>query len=140
MEKVKKFFGAVWNWIKKHWQIVLIILIVIGVGLLAANAFSQNSNIESYRNLLDQYHEESLDHQQQIKDLQSVVDQERQERERLLQEYLAEQHRIESEFKETLGQISQSRETNQNDIIREYNRDPSTLTTAVTETFGIPLE
>jgi len=148
MDKLKEFFGSakewlwkglgpVWKWLKKNW---LIILIIVGVGLLAANAFSQNSHVESYRNLLEQYHQESLDHQRQIKDLRSIMDEERAERDRLLQEYLAEQHRIETEFKEALGQIAQDRETNQDNIIREHDSDPTTLTTAVTNTFGIPLE
>lgn len=137
METLKKVFGSIWKWLKENW---LTVLVIAGVVALAVNAFSQFDQTESYRNLLEQYHEESLDHQQQIKDLRTLMDEEREERDRLLQEYLSEMHRIESEYKEELGRISADRETSQDTIIRNHNRDPSSLTRAVTDTFGIPTE
>jgi len=137
MEKLKKFFGAVWDWVKKNW---LTILIVIGVCLLTASAFSQFDQTKSYKNLLEQYHQESRDHQQQIKELRLIVEEERIEQARLLQEYLVEQNRLETEFKEVLGQIDDTRDNTQTQIVRRHDRDPTTLTGAVTNTFGIPSE
>lgn len=137
MEKVKAFFGSVWDWVKENW---LTLLIIVGVVMLAISAFAQWDQTESYKELLEQYHEESLDHQRQIKDLRTIMDEEREKQNRILQKYIEEQWRIESEFKEALGRIARDRSVNQNDIIREHDKDPTTLTTAVTETFGIPLE
>lgn len=137
MEKVKKFFESAWKWLKSNW---LIVVIILGVLALAVNAFSQFDQNAVYRNLLDQYQEQSLDHQRQLKDLRDLVDAEREERDRLLQEYLAEMHRIEREYKEDLERIAQERDTTQDDIIRDHSRDPTTLTRAVHETFGIPVE
>lgn len=137
MEKVKKFFGSVWSWVKENW---LTILIIVGVCLLAVNAFSQFDKTKSYRELLEQYHQESLDHQRQIKDLRTIMEEERAEQHRIIQKYLEEQSRIESEFKQALERIARDRTVNQDNIIRDHEKDPTTLTTAVTETFGIPLE
>lgn len=134
MEKFKKILGSLWKWLKENW---LVVLVIVGVAALAFRGCSQE---EAYSNLFDHYNEQSKDHERQIQELRSLQDQERAERERILQEYLAELHRIEQEYKEELGRIEQQREDTQSDIIRDHDRDPTTLTTAVTETFGIPVE
>ena len=134
MEKLKKVFGVIWKWLKANW---LVVIVVLGVLALAFNANSQDA---SYRQLFDQYTTQAADHQTQISDLRSLQEQEREERQRLMQEYIDELHRIEREYKTELERIAALRTNTQDDIIRDFERDPTTLTEAVTNVFGIPVE
>ena len=134
MEKLKKAFGAIWKWLKANW---LVIIVIVAVGALA---FNSCSNDESYRSLFQQYTEKSDDHQRQIKDMRDLQEQERKARDLLMQEYIDELHRIEREYKTELGKIAEQRNNNRNEIIRNHDRDPTSLTDAVNEVFGIPVE
>lgn len=137
MEKLKKVFGAIWKWLKANWLVVVVVVVILGVIVLAANAFSQD---ESYRRLFQQYTEQAADYHRQIKDLRLLQEQERAEQERIMQEYIVELYRIEREYKTELERIAEQRSSTQDVIIRNFERDPTTLTNAVHTVFGIPVE
>jgi len=134
MDKVKSIFGNIWKWIKKNWVLVLVVL---GLSFLA---WSFKSKDQSYKDLFKNYTQQNADNQQQIEVLRNLQEQERVERERLLTNYLDELHRIEREYKAELGKIAEQRDTTQDNIISNGNTNPTSLTDAVTETFGIPVE
>jgi len=134
MEKFKKLLSSFWKWIKNNW---LVIVLLFGVGFLA---WSFRSNDQAYKNLFKSYTQQSADNRQQIEDLRAVQEQERADQERIMRNYLDELHRIEQEYKTELTKIETQRATTQDNIISNYNSNPTTLTSAVTNTFGIPTE
>ena len=136
MEKLKKVFGVIWKWLKDNWLVVVVAIVVIGVGALATKSCSRD---ESYRNLFREFREQSEDHQRQIKDLRGLQDLERAERERILQEYIDELHRIEREYKIELENIATQRNNTQDNIINNHQRDPVTLVETIRNAFGIPV-
>lgn len=134
MSKFKKILGTVGQWFKSNW---LLLLLVVAVIALFAKGCERT---QVYDSLFNQYQNQSEDHQQQISELLAVQEQERQELDRQLQNYLEEMNRIEREYKEEIQRISTNTEIRRVRIIREYDRDPTTLTDAVRDTFGIPVE
>lgn len=134
MSKFKEVLGAVAKWLRENW---LPLLLVVAIAALFAKGCERT---QAYDSLFDQYQQQSEDHQQQIRDLRALQERERQELDRQLQNYLEEMNRIEREYKEEIQRISVRTETRRVRIIRDYGRDPATLTTAVRDTFGIPVE
>lgn len=134
MSKFKEVLGAVGKWLRENW---LPLLLIVAMTALFAKGCEKT---QAYDSLFDQYQQQSEDHQQQIRNLRALQERERQELDRQLQNYLEEMNRIEREYKEEIQRISVRTETRRVRIIRDYGRDPTTLTTAVRDTFGIPVE
>lgn len=134
---LNKALRSVLQWLKGNWLVIVVFLLLVVVAGLIARGCQTDA---AYRGLFDQYRNSIEDHQHQLEEIRTTHDREREELNRQLQEYLAEMHRIEVEYKEELARISQTRETTRVKIIREYERDPGTLTAAVRNTFGIPVE
>lgn len=134
MSKFKQVLGAIGKWLRENW---LPLLLVVAIAALFVKGCERT---QAYDSLFEQYQQQSKDHQQQIRDLQALQERERQELDRQLQKYFKEMDRIEREYKEEIQRISVRTETRRVRIIHDYSRDPTALTTAVRDTFGIPVE
>lgn len=134
---LNKALRSVLQWLKSNWLVVLVlVLLIVMAGLIAKGCQTDST----YQTLFDQYSSSIADHKRQLEEIRTTHDREREELNRQLQEYLSEMHRIETEYRAELERISQTREVTRVRIIREYERDPGTLTTTVHSTFGIPVE
>lgn len=134
MTKIKEFFGAVGRWLRDNW---LPLLLVVAVVALFAKGCERS---QAYDSLFEQYQTQSEDHQRQITELMTLREREREELNRQLQAYLENMQRIEREYKEEIARISTRTETRRVTIVREYERDPMTLTATTRDMFGIPIE
>jgi len=131
---LKKMFGAIWEWLKSNW---LPLFLMFAVAALFAKGCERT---QTYNSLFEQYQEQSIDHQRQLKELRELQQAEREELDRQLHQYFENMNRIEREYKQEIQRIESSRESRRVTIIRDHDRDPTTLTDEVRRVFGIPVE
>jgi DNA anti-recombination protein RmuC len=134
MEEIKQAASPIVNWLKQHWISILLVVVIVGL------MYKTNEQSKSYNELFTQLHEQTVEHQEQIDGLRQIVQQEQEQQERLIEQFHTEIARIETQYQTTLDNIASQRTTRQVRIIHDAAGDPTTLTTATTQVFGIPVD
>ena len=113
------------------------LIFVISVSALLAKGCQE---VDSYSNLFEHYSQQSKSHEQQIKELRRIRNEEALAHQRMTQEFISEINRLEADYNSRLNSISQQRHVIRNRIIDDHDSNPSTLTEHIREVFGIPIE
>jgi hypothetical protein len=122
------------KWLKYNW---LVLVVIGGITFFVLKACETD---ETYQTLFEQYGESITDHQNQINELKQVYASEQVEIQRQLQEYLLEMKRLENDYRSDIARLEKQREDTRTTIIRNWEREPTTLPETIRETFGIPIE
>jgi len=134
MEKFKGYLSAAWQWLKGNWMILTLFVMMIALG------FKGCERSQTYDALFEQYRQQTVDHQTQIEEITTLHREETEELNRQMQEYLQNMERIERQYKEEIVRITERTETRRVQIIRNHDSNPGTITSVITDTFGIPVE
>ena len=127
-------FSKIYNWLKDNWPLAL-----LGVAILFLFARGCERST-AYDELFKKYKEQSKSQQTRIEDLQKIQSEEYEKLDKQIKSYIKEVERIEKEYKEELEKISSSQNKRRKKIIENHDDDPDSLTEAVYNTFGIPIE
>ena len=121
------FLSAVWEWIKQHWLVIVLGLLLLGGGYkLTMNGQTMSALLESQRQqLLDSHH--------QIEELESAVTRERAAREELQRAFDERINEIDTRYAREIEDIRRMRARR----IRELTNNPEELDRQLDERFGL---
>lgn len=126
------------DWFKTNWITIVLVVVVAGVAFLAYRQFSFSS---TYEKLLNQkYTEQTESFKKQINDINKINNDRFKQQEAILKAYDEKIQLIDQQYKISLAEITAKQRKLQAKIVVDAQKDPTTLTTKVRETFGIPIK
>jgi len=128
------YFTKIIQWFKDNWPILLIVVIILSV-----LSWRQCSSDSLYGKLMNDYNAQAKEHKQQIDELEKLNNARWEQQNLLNESYKKDVARIEKSYNEALQNITEERKKYQNKIVLDAKKDPTTLTTKVKDTFGIPI-
>jgi len=134
MENVKQVLMFMLGWMRQHWLSIILAVVV------AVLAFKANQQNKSYNDLFEQMRQQSDDNQHQIDGLRQITQHEQEQQDLLIQQFHQEISRIETEYHVDLDRIAAQRSARQVQIVHDFSTDPTTLTAATNQIFGIPVQ
>ena len=126
------------NWFKANWITVVLVVLVAGVAVLAYRQFVLTSTYEDLLN--KKYTEQSESFKKQINEINKINDDRFKQQEALIKAYDEKIRLIDQEYKTSLAEIAAKQRKLQTKIVADAQKDPTTLTTKVKDTFGIPVK
>lgn len=126
------------DWFKKNWITIVLVIIVAGGIFLAFRQFSLTSTYEDLLN--KKYTEQSESFKKQINEINKINDERFKQQEALLKAYDVKIQLIDQQYKTSLAEIAAKQRRLQTQIVVDAQKDPTTLTSKVKDTFGIPVK
>lgn len=118
---------ATWNWIKAHWQVILLALVIIGG---AAWIKHQQAAFADTLTQLDKTHQEEIE---KITVARAVEEAEHAKQVKEMQDALA---KIQSDFVEAQAHLAQKQQQEQADIVKKFGNDADGLANLLAQQQG----
>lgn len=125
---MKLFFSKAWAWLKHHWYVPIIFILLIIFG-----AFSRQSN----KKLLEMIEISKESYQKQIDVINENHQKEIEKREELQKVYFETIRRIEEEYKVKFENLEKRKKNEIKEMVEKYDGDPESLAKQLGDMFGV---
>ena len=126
-QKLKSWFSKIWAFIKKHWQLILLVIIVIA----GAYAYRRREVdfIDDYRKIQDA-------HAQEIRKIQAAQDEERHRLEENQKHLQAALDAVKKQYDEAQKELDDRKKKEVDQIVHDYGNNPDELAKKLAEVGG----
>lgn len=119
------FFQKIWTWLKCYWCVPLIVVLII------FSVFVGKSNWA-----MDLLRGVRQSHSDQVAALEALAKKEREEKERLLQQYEVVVAALQAKYAVDSRVMKEEEKKKVKDLVEQYKNDPVGLTSQLANTFG----
>ena len=131
--RFKTWFLMMWSFIKKYWS-----LFAMGISMIMGTVVFYQGK-QNVKDLLKQQEQTSIQHRQELAELQRIRDEEIARRETIERNYQTTIARINSEHDAAIQRLARAKETEIRQIIAETNDDPAVMASRINALLGIPV-
>jgi|SRR5579885_225826 len=122
---------SVWNFVKAHWQaLLLVVVLAVGYGWIR---HMQSQNVA----LIDQLNKS---HQTEIDQITKARQDEQAQHQQELQQYQAQLAQIQQQYADAQAQLAQQQTQEQNQIVKKYGNDAKGLADLTASKFGFVVQ
>jgi len=118
---------ATWNWVKSHWQVILLAVVLIGGAMWIKH---QQATFADTLSKLDQTHQEEL---QKITLARALEEAEHAKQVKEMQEAIA---KIQSDYAESQTKLAQKQRQEQVEIVKKFGNDAEGLANLLAQQQG----
>lgn len=118
---------ATWNWVKSHWQVILLAAVLIGGAMWIKR---QQASFADTLSKLDQTHQEEL---QKITLARALEEAEHAKQVKEMQESIA---KIQSDYAESQAKLAQKQRQEQVEIVKKFGNDAEGLANLLAQQQG----
>lgn len=119
-------------WAKNNWLLLLLAAVIVYFG------YETFSGRNLYDNLMKKYSEQIEDHNKEIDMLEKQQEENRNIQNEMNKRFMERMAALDAKYEKKFSDLSAKRVAAKKALIEEAKKDPASLTTKVTETFGIP--
>mgnify|MGYP001335537683 CR=1 FL=1 len=127
LEAIKLFLSNTWAWIKKHWKVVT--AGVVGLVLYVYHK-SKLGQVQDVVVVKDESSKE------QIEKIEQINKQEREERDKIIENHVELVQDIENKFRENKKRVTKKRKEEIKKIVEEVGDNPTELAKRISEQYG----
>ena len=120
-----------WTWLKSHWYIPLLLLLVGASGILGILGLSKNKQLEKMLEI------NKKSYQDQIKAIEDSHAAELKRREEVYNSYISTMKRLEKEHHVNLEGLSSEKKKKLDTMAKKYKGTPDELAKELSEMFGV---
>jgi len=128
---VKTFFKKAWVWIKKHWYIPVLLLLIGLSGVLGIFGFGRN------KQLAEMLEVNKKSYQDQIKAIEESHALEIKKRDELYETYVETMKKLNKDHDIDLDNLSKEKKEKMDKLVKKYEGSPEELAKELSEMFGV---
>jgi transcriptional antiterminator len=125
------FLKKAWTWLKKHWYVPLLLLLVGASGILGVFGFSKNKQLEKMLEI------NKKSYQDQIKAIEESHEAELKRRDEVYARYISTMKKLEVEHDVDLSHLSEEKKKKLDTMVKKYKGTPDELAKELSEMFGV---
>jgi cell division protein FtsB len=119
-------------WVKNNWIILLVVAGVVYLG------YSSLVGTNIYNKLMKNYSEQLVDHEKELRDLEKQQEEYKNIQNQMQLNFIKKMDELDKKYEAKFSEINSKRLLSKKTLIEEAKKDPTSLTSKVTEVFGIP--
>jgi thiamine biosynthesis lipoprotein ApbE len=132
---VKNKLLLFWAVLKKHWSLVVLVVVGLVMGALVAMGVFKNN--KRYEELMSMYNDRLALREQEVRQINEARQKEIERREQIEKTYQETIERINRDHAEQIGKLTAAKEQEVRRIVAETNDDPALMASRINELFGI---